>query len=800
MSRGSAVASRRGRLFGREAELRELAAHVRRGTPVVTICGAAGVGKTALVREFCRQQGADTEVVEGHLDRHEPSQVTAEIATATCRGDEERRLVVAVEGVDEHRDAVESVLEAGVGQGGTFVLSAIRALGVEGERVIVLNSLQTPDDRSDGSVIRSPSVQLFLARAAEASALFSPTLADVRTVARICDLVGGLPLAIELAAARGRLLPLTLVEQQLADQATALEVLASSTRSAGRHASLRATLAWACGQLGGEEQELLWTLSVFVDTFSLEQVAAVTARPVSDVVDGVSALIEARLIDVGAEPTSHPRFRLPRLVRAFAGIELGRGRRGVDAMLVRERLACVVAARAREYAEADYYERDAAPAGERLLAGHHDVVASLAWDKSHNPRRALRTAVDLVPFVLKNAEDVVLREQVKATFETWLAELSSRSSLPAHYRLAAARLMFADCEPGRLARARATLEEGLRQARAEEQLDLLLSGLTVWVEAMRVTGDLEVTANAVSEGLALAERLDDQRWLCRFEAWQGMVCHQRGDITQALSHAKRALVRARRHKDGRGLLLAGILVFPFDHECVDVPGGPPTLEELYCLTEELGDVRRRLVVMSALFDRARRAGETATAARWVERRVDAVLRRRWWNDLGFSLMNAAVLAAALDEHASAARWHGAVTPDLDVLLAMFPPAHAVDYRSAIEMLRGRMGPEAFDAAVREGASAPWPRLATELLGYAGAVAAAGDPPPQEPTQSRMAGLTPREREVLAVIASGHSNKEAAKLLCVSAKTVMHHSVSIYRKLGVRSRAEATAWAVRRGVV
>jgi DNA-binding NarL/FixJ family response regulator len=140
---------------------------------------------------------------------------------------------------------------------------------------------------------------------------------------------------------------------------------------------------------------------------------------------------------------------------------------------------------------------------------------------------------------------------------------------------------------------------------------------------------------------------------------------------------------------------------------------------------------------------------------------------------------------------------GAVSADRDRILRSMAPASAVELDRTRAMLQGRLGAAHSAAIVGAGAVLSIAEASAEALTW---LRARATEPQRSPAPEPSASLTPREREVLVVLAEGLPNKVIATRLGVSTKTVMHHSVAVYRKLGVRGRAEATAYAHRHGLV
>ena len=162
------------------------------------------------------------------------------------------------------------------------------------------------------------------------------------------------------------------------------------------------------------------------------------------------------------------------------------------------------------------------------------------------------------------------------------------------------------------------------------------------------------------------------------------------------------------------------------------------------------------------------------------------------------------IAVAKGDHELAARLHGWLLDSEGLLYAIIPPHFATSHQSAITGLRHALGADSFATHAAEGATLAWPSILRELDAY---LARIGRPQPAPPatldrrsdSQSRQHRLTDRQGEVVRLLARGLTNKEIAQTLGVTPKTVMHHTVAIYQKLGVRGRSETVAWAIRTGV-
>ena len=198
-----------------------------------------------------------------------------------------------------------------------LLVTSRRRLSLAAEQLLVVPPLATPSEQeADAAVLQTPAAQLFLQRARQADPRFLPTESeDVAAVAEICRRLDGVPLAIELAAARVRLLGPTGL---LARLGSSLDLPASRLLDLPeRQRTLRATLDWSIGQLAPADRDLLAQLSTFVGGAPLEAVEQV-CRYAGDILEGLAALADHSLVGVDAHIPSEPRFTLLEPVREYA--------------------------------------------------------------------------------------------------------------------------------------------------------------------------------------------------------------------------------------------------------------------------------------------------------------------------------------------------------------------------------------------------------------------------------------------------------------------------------------------------
>jgi predicted ATPase/DNA-binding SARP family transcriptional activator len=314
------------RFVGRDGELDDLT-DLLGESRLLTLTGAGGSGKTRLAREsalrvasaFARVAWvdlsplADADLVAPQIATalHVPERAgltPIEVVVGAVGG--ERVLVVLdncehlVEGCAELADALLRACPRLV-----ILATSREALGVDSETAWLVPPLASRE-----------AVQLFVDRARATLPTFALTAATADAVAEICRRLDGIPLAIELAAARVRVLSPEQIARRLDD---AFRLLTTGSRTAlPRHRTLRATMEWSFALLGAREQTLLRRLAVFAGSFTLDAAEAVGAAPgleADDILDGVSALVDKSLI-VMESGDGVARYRLLETVRQY-GVE-----------------------------------------------------------------------------------------------------------------------------------------------------------------------------------------------------------------------------------------------------------------------------------------------------------------------------------------------------------------------------------------------------------------------------------------------------------------------------------------------
>jgi predicted ATPase/class 3 adenylate cyclase len=382
---------------GRERELGEVARRLG-AVRLLTLTGAGGVGKTRLALQTAAG------LVEAHPDGvwlvelaplADPALVPQAVAAAVGVREEPGRPLVATL-ADALRpkhlllllDNCEHLLDAAAALAaallracpGVRVLATSReALGLAGEAPYRVPSLALPAPGSTPPVAapaRPEAVTLFVERAAVAQPAFAVTDRTAPAVVEVCRRLDGIPLAIELAAARVRVLP---VEQLLARLDDRFRLLTGGGRTVPpRQRTLRATVEWSHALLSEAERALFARLAVFAGGFSLEAAEAVGAGdgvPTDEVLDRLSRLVDQSLVVADEAADGTARFRLLETLRQYAGERLAASG---EAAAARDRHAAFYLALAEASRPPAAEHHDGAWLA-RLEREHDNLRAALAW-------------------------------------------------------------------------------------------------------------------------------------------------------------------------------------------------------------------------------------------------------------------------------------------------------------------------------------------------------------------------------------------------------------------------------------
>ncbi len=401
----------------------------------------------------------------------------------------------------------------------TILVTSRAVLHLQAEQVFPVAPLALPDlskDLTPSGIAQSAAVALFVHRTRSQLPSFQLTAANTRAIAELCVRLDGLPLALELAAARVRLLPPQALLARLSQRGPLLT--GGPRTSPARQQTLRKTIQWSYDLLGQEEQALFRRLAVFVGGWTMEAAEALgqgAGRGNPDVLNTLASLLDHSLIHQSEQETEEPRFLMLQTLREFA----------------LEMLATTGELEATQQAHAAYY-LSLAEQAEAELEGPRQVKWLERLEREYdNLRAALRWALEPRP-----GEEGEQRREV--ALRLWAA-LGQFWILHSH-----------------LSEGRTFLERALA-ASPRAASALWAKALSVAANLAQVQGDMQRAEVLAEEGLALSRQLEDQAGIASCLCTLGICALHRGDYGQARAHLQEsaALFRARGNKFSLGWAL-----------------------------------------------------------------------------------------------------------------------------------------------------------------------------------------------------------------------------------------------------
>ena len=508
-------------LVGRERERTELAELVAE-TRLITLTGSGGCGKTRLALEVVHdvapqfEDGALWVELSGVGD---PDSVAQALADAVGVTEEPGRALIDTL-IDELRGRHELVVldncEHVIGACAALVSELLRScpgvtvlatsrepLTIDGETTWEVPPLAVPDpqEATTDAIVAADAVALFETRARQVRPDFTVTDDDASAVAQICRRLDGIPLAIELAAARLRVLSVGQIAAGLSDR---FRLLTAGGRGAPtRQRTLEASVAWSFGLLADAERLALARLSVFAGSFDLKAAQAVVAGPDIDetqALDLLGALADRSLLQVG-EHYGRARYRLLETIRAYATERLAELE---DPARVRDRHLDLFIGLA-DGAQAGLGGPDAAAWNARLAADLADLRAAMAWAvDSGRPVAVLDIAEPTRRFWFDRSRYAEMERWLRAAVDAPAATDTDRAR-----GLVTASLVIG--ASGQSATAHGLADRAVSVARTLEAGDTLAVSLVLRASEGLSSGlaSSDTIAADIDEAVALAQRLED---------------------------------------------------------------------------------------------------------------------------------------------------------------------------------------------------------------------------------------------------------------------------------------------------
>jgi non-specific serine/threonine protein kinase len=739
---------------------------------LVTLTGSGGIGKTRLAihigTQLRTEQHADVSVVElaaladaarvaetvaSQLGiREQPGQNTADVL-ATALGS--RRMLLVLDNC-EHllltcAQFADHLLRTCPEL--RILATSREALRIGGETIWRVPPLSTPSNRetrTDHQIGDYEAVRLFVERANAAAPPFELRDNNSKCVAELCARLDGVPLAIELAAARVPALGLEDLVSRLDDS---LRLLTGGSRTAlPRQQTLRSTLDWSYGLLTEPERMLFRRVAVFASVWTLpaaEKVCSGGGIADSDVLDLLTALVAQSLVLV-ERVAGETRYRMLETVRQYAAEKLDTS---ADACALRHRHLVWFMNRA-EALESSLDGPDQAVLLERMEATVDNLRAALWWAKRQSAHReaGLRLAAALGVFWWRRGHAQEGGEHLEELLT--VSEDCERDELLYARAKGLTAAGFLRLRRGSPVAARPLLEEALGIARRLQHADLIGVALTYLGEAANRERNPAAARPLLEEALALARHTGG--WL----RWY-IVLNHLAAIAAADGEAHRAralygecLAEARLRQDTHcvGLVLHRLGSLELDQG--DLSSARRYLRESLVTfhstsTSEVPQVLAGFVGLAAAESQPLRALRLAAGTHALRRAQGAVLQPSERARLEEQLARA---GAAVDERTARQAWADGEKMTLDEL---------VEY--TLQPARDASNPAACTSRSRQG------------------------------------GLSARECEVAQLIARGLTNRQIAEALVISERTAARHVENILTKLVLPNRTQVARWAVERGL-
>lgn len=792
---------------GRAQEIETLTQLLQRpAVREVTLTGPGGIGKTRLALQVAEQLAPDfvdgvlfvplatvqsaEDVpltilrVMGHPDADPEPPATRLVAAIG-----ERNMLIVLDNFEQlARDAQQSHLATLLQScpGLKLLVTSRVHLRISGEHVLPVPPLGVPATApasGESPEAVSDAVQLFVSRLQAVQPTFALTPENAQLIAAICQRVDGLPLAIELAAARGAVLSLPELYDRLQRR---LPLLSGGSRDQPeRLRTMHSAIAWSYDLLDPPTQALLRRLAVFSGGISVAAVEA--TAPDADAggtLDALGALVINSLLQ-RSDAADGSRLLMLETVREFAQERLDQSGEAEAA----QRAHALYFNHFMEELDPLLWSSASSSLLNRVAQEHDNLRAALEWGLTHDPALALALAHRVGAFwqkrTLWNEGRVWLKRLLEATPATPSTDRA----------IALGRAGALAGDQGDFVEAVQLLNETLEmaeflgddgiKARAFRGLGIVASNQSDFPRA----NDLFTRAldhfRATEDDAGIARVLNDL----------GLVAERQGDHARAIALQEESLPIARRVGDDWQVCIVLGNLGGAHYDAGNFERGAALSREALQLSRELSDTFGVAVNLYNLGQAYGELGKTAEAVAYYTESLAIIesigehhLLSRALDRLGYALH-------VLGDPRAAARLHGAALALRESIGDTLFHDEDVNITERYVQIQAALGHDAFTAEVDVGRTLPSADAVTEARRLA---IDALDAYRASPAQA-LAGLTRREANVLRLMADGQTDQDIADALFISKRTASSHVAAVMSKLGVESRTAAVALAIRSGV-
>jgi predicted ATPase/DNA-binding CsgD family transcriptional regulator len=775
---------------GRDSEVTEVAALLQEYR-LVTVTGPGGMGKTRLAEAVARlaaSRFADGAWLVELAAVSDPGQVAAVVAERLgVSADAGQPLAVALARqqlllvLDNCEHVLDSVAElcAAVlpAADDVRILATSREpIGLAGEVRFRLRPLPTeaPDDSRVPTAVR-----LFADRARQADPRFVLDDKSAVIAAQLVRRLDGMPLAIELAAARVEALGLSPLLDRFDGS---LQLLTNVDRTApGRHQSLAATVEWSYRLLGEEEQRVFRRLAVFPGPFTLEAAVAV-AGPGTE--PAVLHLVDCSLLSPprpGADGGT--RYLMAETVRAFGAARLhdSAERAGADVALAGYALSVA------EQAAVDRRTPEEPAAVRRLDAEDAAIQQSVAWALEHDPDTALRLAVAVAEWWLLRGRSTQAREVLLG------AASHVTPGSPAWCR---AQFWLGDIGPAEVSIGHETA--ALEVLSAQGPTPLLAETLAGRSRSLLHFGRISEAVRDARQALEVARQAGYPGGEVLALAQLSRLAHFANDSAAALDWARQAQQVLASGEHGWAIRFSGPFIIEVLLASGDLMGARRSLTDGLTWARETGNWVSQSSLLFLAADLELHAGNLDDSGRNLREAIETGIRTGTFSRLLLRLDLLGHLCAARGQWAEAVTIWAAFQVQIDAKGTLDLPLHAQRRQEPLREAARVLGPDCTSAARERGAAMSLPATVEFALLLTDTPAPRPLAPP--PEEAGLTGLSAREQELITLVANGHTDAQIATELFISVSTVRSHLDRIRDKTSCRRRADLTRLALQAGLV
>ncbi len=804
--------------IGREramAELQSLLATTR----FLTLTGAGGCGKTRLALQVAATLLADfehgvwwVELASLTDPAFVPQQVASSLGLSEQPGRplidtlsealQTRKLLLALDNCEHLIAACAQLVETLLRScAALHILATSReAFNIPGETIWPVPSLAVPDAYHLPPIeglVKYEAVHLFIERAVSVLPHFRLTQDNVPALMQVCRRLDGLPLAIELAAARVKVLSLEQIATRLDHS---YRLLAGGSRTAlPRQQTLQATIEWSYHLLPEKERILFRRLSVFLGGFALEAAEAVCAGnglEQDEVLDLLSHLVDKSLVAV-TQRSGEARYRLLETIRQYAQEKLHEF--GEAAHMRRNHRDWY--ARLAEQAKAETLEARQGSWFERLEAEHENLRVALGWSlDQQEAETAARIGAGIFRFWLLRG----YISEGRLWMERALSGFSEKNAVRAQALNVAVVLTIQQDD---YQRAKTLAEESLdlcRELADRKETGYALNTLG-WLAHNE--GDYAGAVTFFEESLALFRELGQKHDIALVLSSLGLTVLSLGEYERAAALCEESLAISRERGDPSSIasVLTNLGIITLARG--DVERAKELCEESLALRKTLVDKGGCAHTLTILGRIALIQGDDERATACYKESLTLRLETGEKEGIATALEGLAAVAGMQGQPVRAVRLYGSAQSLRTMLGAPLTPMDRSSYEQTVAAVRALLDEPTFLNAWTEGQAMPLVEAIAEAAQVKvrehitpTPVPAPLDTPSTSPFRGNPFGLTDREIEVLRLVTQGLTTLQIAERLIISPRTADAHLRSIYSKLGVTSRSAATRSAIEHKLV